>query len=255
MKPQTIVSDTALVYTGFSDRTNVVALTSLALPETTNAYPSLARFYSISRHIKNAVQLNTISWLLSHHLLPERLALARQVHGSRVKYVTEPGIYSDIDGFVTDCTNLHLTIRTADCAAVMIAMPQVPLIGIAHAGWRGIRSDIVKNLVDLMLRHSGEAARNASVVVSPHIKGCCYEVGREFEQYFPAQFLQHREGRLFFDMEKALVHQLTETGVHPEQILISPYCTACSALPLYSYRKQKTTKRLYNIITIKGGNS
>ncbi len=252
MKPLIRIDRTAIHYHGFSSTGTIAAFTSLANSGLSRVVPDAGPETPGASFLSEPENYH---WLHKVGMPPSVLAFAKQVHGNNIVYVDKPGVYGEADGLYTDQPNVGLTIRTADCAAVMVAVPEMPLVGIAHAGWRGTKSQIVKKLIELMQCHSDEPVRKALVVLSPHIKVCCYEVGREFERYFPPQFLLHREGRLFFDMEKALVHQITEMGVPRGNLLISPYCTACSNLPLYSYRKQKTTKRLFNIITIKGGDS
>nr|NIV10922.1 hypothetical protein [Fodinibius sp.] len=70
----------------------------------------------------------SIAWLTSQQIDPGRTVLARQVHGADVMYATEPGIYNQPDGFFTDKSGIHLIIRTADCAAVLVSIVEIPAV-------------------------------------------------------------------------------------------------------------------------------
>ncbi|MDD2752650.1 MAG: laccase domain-containing protein, partial [Candidatus Omnitrophica bacterium] len=74
------------------------------------------------------------------------LVCAKQVHGTKVSYVTEidrgKGALSgkealtDTDALITDKKNLPLGIFTADCLSVFVFDPLHSSIANIHAGWR-----------------------------------------------------------------------------------------------------------------------
>jgi YfiH family protein len=241
-----------MYYPDFSAGGTIGAVTSLADEE----FRPDALFSRKLCQTPPAVLLSqeSVQWLTAEKIPLSRLVLARQVHGASVKHVTEPGIHADADGLFTDRKDLYLTIRTADCAAVLLYCPEVPAVGIAHAGWRGARANIVENLVQSMRDRWTLNPSSLNVAVSPHIKNCCYIVGEEFNDFFPGEFLEHVNGDLYFDLGKVLLKQLMRQNISLNNITVAPFCTACSEVPLYSYRKQKTAKRLLNIVSIKGDN-
>lgn len=240
------ISPISIGYPDISKKAAVFAKTSLAVPFDQSQY-----LHPVPEKYRKYLDANSLHWLGEEKIAPERLALARQVHGNKVHYIDAPGIYPDIDGFYTDLPEIYLTIRTADCAAILVSVPDIPVVGIAHAGWRGAKADIVGNLIDQMKQRWNVDAERFQVAVSPHIRACCYEVGAEFVDYFRAQFLQRKNGKLHLDLERVIVHQLQERGIAEKNILVSPHCTSCSSLPLYSYRAQnQTTNRLLSVIAI-----
>jgi len=195
--------------------------------------------------------LNSINWLLEENIPMGRLALASQVHGSDIMYVNSPSVYQNIDGFYTDCPEIYLTIRTADCAAVFVSVPEIPAVGIAHVGWRGARLNIVGNLIEQIMKRWSVDPVLFRIAVSPHIRNCCYSVGNEFNEYFQTQYLQRHNNQLHLDLEKVIIDQLETSGIDRENLSVSADCTSCSNLPLYSYRaQQKTSNRLLSIICI-----
>jgi YfiH family protein len=107
----------------------------------------------------------------------------RQVHGDRVVVVTEPGggAGQRADAAVTARTGCALAVLTADCAPVALVADGV--VGVAHAGWRGLVGGVLERTVDAMrlFRPGDEGAGGASevrAVLGPCIRAGCYEFGR-----------------------------------------------------------------------------
>jgi len=86
----------------------------------------------------------------------------RQVHGARVVEVDSPGEWSgaEADAAVTTTPGAVLSVHTADCAGVVlvgdgedpVTAEPVRVLGVAHAGWRGLRAGVLEATVDLMRR-------------------------------------------------------------------------------------------------------
>ena len=99
----------------------------------------------------------------------------RQVHGDRVVVVDEPGSGAGqrADAAVTDRPGCALAILTADCAPVaLIASDGV--VGVAHAGWRGLVGGVLERTVQVM-RAGG--ASDVRALLGPCIRPGCYEFG------------------------------------------------------------------------------
>lgn len=240
------ISPISIEYPNLADKNRVFAGTSLAAESPSSHHQQIPKEY------ETYLDADSLIWLSQEKIPVERLALARQVHGKEVRYIDSPGVYPNIDGFYTDCPEIYLTIRTADCAAVFVAAPDVPVVGLAHAGWRGAQANIIGNLIDQMTRRWNIGPKWIQIAVSPHIRSCCYEVGTEFVNYFPPQFLREEGSRLRLDLEKVLLQQLKGRDIPSSNILTTAHCTSCSPLPLYSYRaQQKTTKRLFSVIALR----
>lgn len=240
------ITQTSINYSLSSHEHIVFAKTSLASRTNQPRRPA-----KIPEEFDKFLNSNSVQWIWKENIPIERLAIASQVHGNDVKYINSPGVYEDIDGFYTDCPDIYLTIRTADCAAIFVSVPEIPAVGIAHAGWRGTKANIVGNLIFQMTERWSIDPALFRVAVSPYIKQCCYSVGEEFREYFEPRYLRRDDNRLFLDLEKVIVDQLITSNIKEENITVSQDCTSCTSLPLYSYRaQQKTSNRLLSIISI-----
>jgi len=100
-----------------------------------------------------------------------------QVHGAEVAYVAavddEYAASFTCDGQVADEPDLVLVVRTADCVPVLLADPVAGVIGVAHAGRRGLAAGVVPATVTQMRAHG---ARAITAWIGPHVCGACYEV-------------------------------------------------------------------------------
>src|SRR4051812_39714152 len=86
---------------------------------------------------------------------PVPITWLRQVHGSRVVTVEAPGAASGeaADAAVTNVRGAALCILTADCAPVALVGRREDggsVLGVAHAGWRGLHEGVIGATVEAM---------------------------------------------------------------------------------------------------------
>ncbi|MBF0511100.1 MAG: peptidoglycan editing factor PgeF [Candidatus Omnitrophica bacterium] len=167
----------------------------------------------------------------------------KQVHGDEVLVLShgsqDRAIYracQGADAFITKSLNLPLAIRTADCVPVFIFDPIHKAIGLAHAGWKGTYQQIGVKTIEKMRQAYGSAPAQLKVVLGPAIRSCCYQVGEEFEGYFP-QHVKLRDGKRYVDIISVNCEQLLQGGVKTENIVDSGICTCCDK-NYFSFRRQ-----------------
>ncbi len=180
-----------------------------------------------------------------------------QVHGNKVldlDKITLKEKWSELalnaDGFITTKPNLLLTILTADCGGIVAYEPKAEVIGAVHAGWRGTKKLIVKNMIDLMLS-KGAKKENILIAMSPMIRKCCYEVDIEVAKEFFAypKALKEKLNQKFM-LDIALINKeiLLKLGLKEKNIQISPHCTSCCNKSYFSYRKGDKKGRFITFI-------
>lgn len=98
----------------------------------------------------------------------------QQVHGANVVVVEEPGAQrgAAADACVSRCVGARMSVQTADCAPLVIASEG--LVGLAHAGWRGIVAGVVTATSDLM---GALGAKEQHALLGPCIAAADYEFG------------------------------------------------------------------------------
>lgn len=175
------------------------------------------------------------------------LICARQIHGDNIKYVTEDdkgsganaygGSIPDVDGFITDKKNVPIAVFTADCLSVFIYDPKTPSIGMVHSGWRSSKENIVSKAIKLMQERFNVEPKNLHAGFGSSIRGCCYEVSKDFKDYFP-QALVEKDGKFHLDLAAINKEQLMNAGLKEENIFPPQVCTFCHNDEFFSYRKE-----------------
>jgi YfiH family protein len=160
----------------------------------------------------------------------------RQVHGDRVIDVAAPGMGAgeNADGSVTTAPGAALVVLTADCAPVAL-VARDGVLGVVHAGWRGLVAGVVDRAVDEM-RTRG--ATDITAVLGPCIHAECYEFGAADLDTVAARLgdavrASTAQGEVALDVPHAVRAALAQVGV--TDVTDVDICTACS-LEHYSHR-------------------
>jgi YfiH family protein len=165
---------------------------------------------------------------------PERVAIARQVHGAELvahdapqapSPFADPGsAIAEADGHVTSLPSLPLLVFVADCVPVALAGPGG--VAMLHCGWRGLAAGIVARGV--------EAVGSTEAAIGPAIGPCCYEVGEEVLDEFAGLGPGTASGRML-DLPEVTRGLLRAAGV--DRIESSELCTSCERDLFFSHRR------------------
>lgn len=181
---------------------------------------------------------------------PPVWARVEQVHGSVVIPVRDVARTADVshealvgvgDAMVTARADVTLAIFTADCAPIGFVAGGV--VGVAHAGWRGLLAGVLAATVREIRRHETDAP--IRTLLGPCIRPCCYEFGTPELAAFTERFGRQVEGRTSagapsLDLPRAVALELERLGVTAFDEVGT--CTACVS-DLYSYRRDGATGR------------
>ena len=155
-------------------------------------------------------------------IAPTNLLCGHQTHSAIALSVSGPwpGDRPEADGLVTATPGVSLAILTADCAPILLADPKGPVIGAAHAGWKGALAGIVESTI-VAMEALGAARDRIFAAIGPCIQQPSYEVGPEFQERFLAAdadnerfFAPGADDRLMFDLSGYAVARLQQAGVH-----------------------------------------
>jgi YfiH family protein len=174
--------------------------------------------------------------------------LAEQVHGAEAAVVgaadAECGwcnrgrAVPRTDALVTREPGIAPAILVADCAPVALVAPG-GVLGVAHAGWRGLAGGVLEATLRQMAELGAGPAGQYQAVIGPCIRGCCYEVGEEVWSRFPDRCLtpsgEAHTRRL--DMMAAVVDRLLAVGLPAGQIRSLGLCTSCHPELFFSHRR------------------
>lgn len=159
----------------------------------------------------------------------------------------------EADGAWTNSPGIGLAVLTADCLPVVVCEESGTVVGIAHAGWRGLVTGVLQNLVEQMPAESG----CLSAWIGPGIGGAVYEVGEDVAQVVAtlglAADLQTQvmrpsiaPGKYLFDMEALAVSILKGCGLGGVAAVSG--CCTYGDKRFYSYRRDGTTGRMATLV-------
>jgi YfiH family protein len=171
-----------------------------------------------------------------------------QVHGAGVVRVTRPGdgAATLADGAVTANEGCALAMLTADCAPVALASRE-GVIGVAHAGWRGVAAGVIQATVAEM---EALGATGIEAAVGPCIHAECYEFGPTELDGVATRLgdtvrATTAGGTPALDLPAAVRVGLQRAGV--ETVVDVDVCTACSP-DHFSWRARKETQRQATVV-------
>lgn len=163
-------------------------------------------------------------------------------HGTNVALLNEKNegqIIPDTDGLITNTKGVILTVTLADCIPVFFCDNQKNIIGLAHAGWKGVVHNISKAIVEKMRSEFGTQASDVSVYIGPHIQQCHFEVKEDLASLFDKEFLIKTPEKMTINLLGALKKQLLALGIKSENISSNKECTYCESSKYFSYRRDK----------------
>jgi hypothetical protein len=204
------------------------------------------------------------------HVLANRDLLARelggawvnfpqQVHGAGVLLVDADragrrriirGGARGVDALVTAEPARPIGVLVADCLPVLIAEPVNRVVGVAHAGRRGLAAGVLQNTVSQMVA-AGAAETHMVAVIGPGTCGGCYEVPEtmrdEVADVVPGSAAQTRRGTPSLDLAAGAVGVLERLGVGA--VRRTGICTQEDDR-FYSYRRDRQTGRFAGVVML-----
>ena len=181
--------------------------------------------------------------------LPGEPVWMRQVHGTRVIEAGPWSLGEEADAAVTRTPGRVCAVLTADCLPVLLADAQGTVVGIAHAGWRGLAAGVIESVVRAM----GVAPASLVAYLGPAIEAGAYEVGRDVFDAFvgadaaaAAAFASRGEGKFLADLNLLARQRLMRFGVG--SIHGGTLCTYSDPERLYSYRRDGATGRMASLV-------
>lgn len=180
-----------------------------------------------------------------------QVAKSKQIHGDQILIVSKAGNYEGYDALITDQRGILLAVSTADCVPVLMYDPIKQIIAAVHAGWKGTVLGLAAKTVTEMAKKFGTQPNDVMVYIGACIDHCHFEVGQEVLDQFGRDY--RLPGPLadkgYIDLKKAVFDQIINTGVLPEHIEVSPYCTYDRSDLFYSHRRDKgITGRMWSVI-------
>ena len=124
--------------------------------------------------------------LTQRKLIDAPWSYLKQVHGGEIIRIRNSGDSQGVegDGMISSTSGIPMAIQVADCAPIVLIC-ETPVIGIVHAGWRGLLAGIVQNACSEMEKLGGHPT---TAVVGSCIYPEHYEFGSVELEYMTREF-------------------------------------------------------------------
>ncbi len=158
-----------------------------------------------------------------------------QIHSSAFIEITDPipQIQPQVDASFTRVPNILLTVRSADCLPILFTHPSGWVGGI-HAGRVGTELGITHRVFEHFVQHLN-LKDGFEIWFGPCICEACYQIDPLLD--------------IHYNLVKQNLSQLSALlDLSQSTVIQSGYCTSCRNDLFYSYRKEKTTLRMYSVI-------
>ena len=167
-----------------------------------------------------------------------------QVHGNEViEIVDNSQSKVTADALITRQTGLPIAVLSADCLPILIKGASI--VGVIHAGRKGILNGIISNTISKMRTLGGE---DLEATIGPAICGDCYEV--DIQMYLDAieidPNLATKPETHSLDLKKAAAGQLDSQRVSVNDLGI---CTAHN-FNYFSFRRDGISGRNAGVIVL-----
>lgn len=177
-----------------------------------------------------------------------------QTHTKKVVTLThEYGIFptelENVDGLITDKQNKILSLVFADCTPIYLFDKNKNVIANIHSGWEGTLKQIVKEVVEKMIREFSCNPKDIICGIGPTIRKCHFEVDKDvkdkfcdvFKDLYKEEFIIKAENKQKYYIDTVYLNKqmLIESGIPEQNIIDSNICTVCNNKILHSYRVEK----------------
>lgn len=178
------------------------------------------------------------------------IVIPEQIHSVNIAVIDEKKSVTlqkieDVDGVITQESEVILTVKTGDCLPIIYADKKNRLIGISHQGWRGSLKKMGGEMVEKMLA-MGSKKENILIALGPSIGACCYDIDEdryysfleEFDGYSDKIFSQ-RGGKRYLNLPLLNYLFLLDIGIPKDNIDFFPFCTKCNQERFFSFRRDQ----------------
>jgi len=158
------------------------------------------------RIVKNKISKNS-----------KNIFLLNQVHSNKFIYINKDYIFKKrkikADAIITDQKKLPIAVLTADCVPILLYDNKRNMIAAVHAGWKGAFKDIIKKVINFMLK-KGCQKNSITAAIGPCIRQNSYNVREDFRKKFLKKniknkiFFKERKKTIFFDLPNFIKSQL-----------------------------------------------
>lgn len=183
-------------------------------------------------------------------LLPQEPHWLKQVHGTAVVEADRPrSSPPEADASISHTPNRVCVVLTADCLPVLLCDEAGSVVGVAHAGWRGLHAGVIEATAARM----NVPGERLLAYLGPAIGPRAFEVGGEVRDAFisvdaaaAAAFAPGAPGKWLADIYLLARQRLARLGV--TRVFGGEDCSFSDSTRFFSYRRDGATGRMASLV-------
>ena len=206
---------------------------------------------NLARHVGDAALAVEQNRMRLASLFPSEPVWLEQVHGIAVADADSAACIPQADACIA--RRGVCVVMTADCLPILLCDKAGTVVGVAHAGWRGLAAGVIKATVAAM----NVAPENLMAWLGPAISQPAFEVGADVyaafvdadsaaAAAFTPSHLKGEGGKYQADIYALAKRQLNALGI--KEIYGGDRCTYRESELFFSYRRDGTTGRMGSFI-------
>jgi len=184
--------------------------------------------------------------------LPSEPVWINQTHSSTCINAVSTESMVEADASYTKKPGIVCGIMTADCLPIFVSKKDGSMVGIAHAGWRGLISGVIENLIKVFESKGDELV----VHLGPAISMSSFQVGKEVKDLYLSKNINFKrsfvfdENKMYLDLYDAARVILESFDI--KSISGGDRCTFKEKNHFFSYRRDGISAgRMAHLIWIK----
>ena len=195
--------------------------------------------FNLALHVNDKTEsvLANRNLLKAYFNLPSAPVWINQTHSSICTDAVVKNSIVEADAIYTSRHGIVCGVLTADCLPVFVSKKDGTMVGIAHAGWRGLLSGVIENLIrefesngDDLVVHLGPAISKSSFEVGNEVKDQYLSKNIEFKKSF-----SFRDNKHYLDLYNAARVVLESFNI--TKISGGDRCTFRESNQFFSYRR------------------
>ena len=195
--------------------------------------------FNLALHVNDSLEkvLANRKILKVHYDLPSEPVWIKQTHSSICVDAASVKTTVEADASYSSKVGVVCAIMSADCLPVFVSNKDGTMVGVAHAGWRGLVSGVIEHLVrsfdsdgeDLMV-HLGPAISQKSFEVGDEVKRLYLSKNISFERSFT---IRNNKNYLdLYDVAKVILESFKIKSISGGE-----RCTFKESSDFFSYRR------------------
>jgi YfiH family protein len=205
--------------------------------------------FNLGDHVGDDPRAVAANRALLRRELPAEPLWLTQVHGTRCVDAATVAPGAEADASVTRRRGVVCAVLAADCLPVLLCDERASVVGVAHAGWRGLAAGVIEATVAAM----DEPGERLMAWLGPAIGPQAFEVGDDVRDRFVTDdpmaaraFVAGEYGKWLCDIHQLARQRLAKLGIR--RITGADSCTKRDMENFFSYRRDCVTGRMASLV-------